>query len=327
MAILVTGGAGYVGSHATAALLAAGHEVVVVDDLSTGHRAAVPEGATFVATDLADRAAVDALFAAHPLDAVMHFAALSLVGESMKDPMGYFAVNVGNALNLIDAACRAGVKRFILSSTANLFGEPETVPITEDEPLIPGSPYGESKLMIERALVWAERIYGMRYGCLRYFNAAGADPSGVRGEDHRPETHLIPIVMQVALGQRDEVVIFGEDYATPDGTCVRDYVHVCDLADAHLLALDALAQRSVTYNLGSGQGYSVREVIETVREVTGHPIPARKGERRPGDPPSLVAASDRIRSELGWSPRYGDLRSIVETAWRWHSTHPDGFRD
>ena len=323
--ILVTGGAGYVGSHAAAALIEAGYDVVVFDDLSKGHREAVPQGAELIVGSVLDPAAVRGALAARPFEAVMHFAALSLVGESVANPWRYFRENVGGAIELLEATVEAGVKKFVLSSTANLFGEPERVPIDESEPLIPGSPYGESKYMIERMLRWADEIHGVRSACLRYFNAAGACPSGTRGEDHTPETHLIPLVLQVALGQRDQISIFGDDYDTPDGTCVRDYIHVCDLADAHVLALPALEQESLSLNLGNGTGYSVREVIETARRVTGHPIPAVMAERRAGDPPTLVASSGAIRERLGWEPRYPTLEAIIETAWKWHKGHPDGY--
>ena len=249
----------------------------------------------------------------------------TLVGESMEQPFKYIGDNVTNGLNLLRAAVQAGVRRFILSSTANLFDQPERMPIDEEERIIPGSPYGESKFILERMLHWLDRIYGMRYAALRYFNAAGAAPDGSRGEDHTPELHLIPRVLKVALGQLDEIVVFGDDYPTRDGTCVRDYIHVVDLAQAHILALHALDQGSRTYNLGNGQGFTVKEVIETAREVTGHPIPAKVGPRRPGDPATLIASSEKIRRELGWEPRYPELRTIVETAWNWHRTHPHGY--
>ena len=325
MNILVTGGAGYIGSIVTAELVESGEQVVVFDNLSMGHRQAVHPGATFVQGDLADRAALDGVFATHHIDAVMHFASYTLVGESMEQPFKYIGDNVTNGLNLLRAAVQAGVRRFILSSTANLFDRPERMPIDEEERIIPGSPYGESKFILERMLHWLDRIYGMRYAALRYFNAAGAAPDGSRGEDHTPELHLIPRVLKVALGQLDEIVVFGDDYPTRDGTCVRDYIHVVDLAQAHILALHALDQGSRTYNLGNGQGFTVKEVIETAREVTGHPIPAKVGPRRPGDPATLIASSEKIRRELGWEPRYPELRTIVETAWNWHRTHPHGY--
>jgi len=325
MNILVTGGAGYIGSIVTAELVESGEQVVVFDNLSMGHRQAVHPGATFVQGDLADRAALDGVFATHHIDAVMHFASYTLVGESMEQPFKYIGDNVTNGLNLLRVAVQAGVRRFILSSTANLFDQPERMPIDEEERIIPGSPYGESKFILERMLHWLDRIYGMRYAALRYFNAAGAAPDGSRGEDHTPELHLIPRVLKVALGQLDEIVVFGDDYPTRDGTCVRDYIHVVDLAQAHILALHALDQGSRTYNLGNGQGFTVKEVIETAREVTGHPIPAKVGPRRPGDPATLIASSEKIRRELGWKPRYPELRTIVETAWNWHRTHPHGY--
>ncbi|WP_428267535.1 UDP-glucose 4-epimerase GalE [Haliangium sp.] len=325
MKILVTGGAGYIGSVVVEELLRDGAEVVVFDNLSQGHRAAVHHQAEFVHGDLADRASIDELMRAHRPDAIMHFAAHTLVGESMQQPFLYLHDNVMCGLNLFESAAKHGVRRVILSSTANLFGAPERVPITESEPVAPGSPYGESKYALERALSWLDRLYQVRSACLRYFNACGATVE--RGEDHHPETHLIPIVLQVALGQRDHIRIFGDDYDTPDGTCVRDYVHVVDLARAHILALRALDEGSRTYNLGTGRGFSVKEVITTAREVTGHAIPAEPGPRRPGDPAVLVASSERIRAELGWTPAYPELRAIIESAWRWHRNHPHGYDD
>lgn len=325
MNILVTGGAGYIGSIVAEELIREGESVVVFDNLYTGHRAAVPPEAVFVEGDLADRAAVKAVFDAYKIDAVMHFASYTLVGESMEQPFKYLGDNVTNGLNLLQEAVAHGVRRFILSSTANLFDQPERMPIDEEERIIPGSPYGESKHILERILHWMDRIFGFRYAALRYFNAAGASPTGERGEDHDPETHLIPRVLQVALGQRDKIVIFGDDYPTRDGTCVRDYIHVVDLAQAHILALRALDRGSRIYNLGNGRGFTVKEVIETCREVTGHPIPAEVGPRRAGDPAVLVASSEKIRRELGWEPKYPDLRTIVEHAWEWHRTHPHGY--
>ncbi|MBL8837925.1 MAG: UDP-glucose 4-epimerase GalE [Alphaproteobacteria bacterium] len=325
--LLVTGGAGYVGSHCVAELRARGHRVVVLDNLQQGHRAAVPTDVPFVAGDLADAALLRRVFAEHRIGAVLHFAANSLVGESMRDPFKYVGDNVTNALNLLRAAVDAGTRRFVLSSTANLFGTPERTPIDETVTIDPGSPYGESKFIVERMLHWADRVYGLRFACLRYFNAAGAHPDGTLGEDHDPETHLIPIVLDAALGKRSHVEIFGDDYATPDGTCVRDYVHVCDLADAHVKALDLLATRSGHFNLGNGQGYSVKQVIEAARRVTGRDIAVKVGPRRPGDPATLVAASARAMSELGWTPRFPDLDAIVRTAWEWKRRHPDGYGD
>jgi UDP-glucose 4-epimerase len=325
MCVLVTGGAGYIGSIAVEQLIEAGEEVVVYDNLSQGHRAAVHPAATFVCGDLADKNAVDAVMAAHRPDAIMHFASRTLVGESMQAPFLYLGENVTNGLNLLQSAVAHGVRRFILSSTANLFDAPARIPIAEDEAIVPGSPYGESKYILERMLYWLDRTQGVRYAALRYFNAAGA--SATRGEHHHPETHLIPLVLEVAQGKRDHIKVFGNDYPTRDGTCVRDYIHVIDLAAAHILALGALEQGSRTYNLGNGAGYSVKEVIETARAITGHPIPAVVGPRRPGDPAALIAGSDKIRRELGWEPRYPALEAIVESAWRWHQSHPQGYTE
>ena len=323
MKVLVTGGAGYIGSVAVEQLARAGHAVVVFDNLSQGHREAVDPQAQLVVGDLARSDEINAVFREHRPEAVMHFASNTLVGESMQEPFLYLGDNVVNALNLLRAVVDHGTERFILSSTANLFDDPETIPITESERIVPGSPYGESKHIIERMLHWLDRVHGLRYATLRYFNAAGATEQ--RGEDHDPELHLIPIVLQVAMGKRENVTIFGDDYDTPDGTCVRDYIHVSDLAQAHILALQALDQGSRKYNLGNGQGFSVRQVIETAREITGHPIPAKMGQRRAGDPATLVAGSQRIRDELGWTPQFPELRQIIESAWRWHSRHPDGY--
>ncbi|HLF26790.1 MAG TPA: UDP-glucose 4-epimerase GalE [Anaerolineae bacterium] len=326
MKILVTGGAGYVGSHCVEELCEAGEAVVVFDNLFFGHREAVHPKAAFVEGDLKDAEAVNRLFAAHQFDAVMHFASHTLVGESMEQPLLYIGENVTNALNLFRAMLDHNVKRFILSSTANLFDQPERMPIDENERIVPGSPYGESKNLIERQLYWLDKVSGLRYACLRYFNASGASPAGQRGEDHRRlETHLIPIVLQVALGQREKLIVNGNDYPTPDGTCVRDYIHVTDLAQAHILALRALDQGSRTYNLGNGNGYSILEVLQTAEAVTGRKINYEFGPRRPGDPAILIASSEKIKRELGWQPRFGALRDIVATAWEWHRTHPNGY--
>jgi UDP-glucose 4-epimerase len=297
--------------------------VVVFDNLYQGHRDAVHPEATFVEGDLADRAAVDALLDEHRPEAILHFASHTLVGESMDRPFRYLGENVTNGLNLLQSAVEHGVRRFILSSTANLFDDPERMPIDEAERIVPGSPYGESKYILERMLYWLDRTHDFRYACLRYFNAAGA--SVARGEDHHPEYHLIPIVLNVALGNREQVVIFGNDYPTRDGTCVRDYIHVIDLAQAHILALGALDQGSRVYNLGNGEGFTVKEVIEAAREMTGHPIPAEIGPRRPGDPAVLIASSDKIQRELGWKPQFPSLRDIIGSAWKWHQAHPDGY--
>ena len=325
MKILVTGGAGYIGSIVVEQLVEAGESVVVIDNLYQGHRAAVHPEAVFVQGDLADRATVDDVIKEHRPEAIMHFASHTLVGESMEQPFLYLGENITNGLNLLQSAVAHGVRRFILSSTANLFDDPERMPIAETERIVPGSPYGESKYILERMLYWLDQIYDFRYAALRYFNAAGASPE--RGEDHFPEYHLIPIVLQVALGQREQVKIFGDDYSTRDGSCVRDYIHVLDLAQAHILALRALDQGSRTYNLGNGQGFTVKEVIETAREITGQPIPAEVVARRPGDPAVLIASSDTIRRDLGWKPRYPSLRQIIETAWQWHQSHPSGYGD
>jgi len=323
MKILVTGGAGYIGSVAVEQLVKASHSVVAFDNLSLGHREAVHPEAAFVEGDLADRAAIDAVFDEHRPEAVMHFAAYSLVGESMKFPFQYLGANVTNGLNLLQSTIEHGVRRFILSSTANLFDDPETIPIAENERIVPGSPYGESKFILERMLYWLDKVHDLRYATLRYFNAAGA--SEERGEDHNPELHLIPIVLQVALGKRENVTIFGDDYDTVDGTCVRDYIHIIDLAQAHILALEALDNGSRTYNLGNGKGFSVKQVIETAREITGHAIPAEIGARRAGDPATLVASSEKIREELGWQPRFPELKDVVQSAWDWHQKYPQGY--
>jgi UDP-glucose 4-epimerase len=326
MKILVTGGAGYIGSIVTEELINQGDQVVVFDNLLFGHPEAVHSQAEFIQGDLADQAAVKALFDAHDFDGIMHFASYTLVGESMEQPLLYLGANVRNVLNVLEQAVAHDVKRFILSSSANLFDDPERMPIDENERIIPGSPYGESKYLIERMLYWLDRTKGLRYAALRYFNAAGASPTGERGEDHTPETHLIPRVLQVALGQREAIGMYGDDYPTRDGTGVRDYIHIVDLAQAHILALRALDQGSRTYNLGNGDGFTVKEVIETCRQVTGHPIPTQVGPRRPGDPAILIASSDKIKRELGWEPQYPDLRTIVEHAWKWHSSHPNGYK-
>jgi UDP-glucose 4-epimerase len=327
MKILVTGGAGYIGSTTTAELIAAGHQVVVVDNLYQGHVAAVHPQATFVQLDLAKPTELTDFFNEHTgFDGIMHFASYTLVGESMQKPLLYLRDNLVNAANLLEVAIEHGVRRFILSSTANLFDDPAKLPIDENERIVPGSPYGESKFFIERLLYWFERIYGLKYACLRYFNACGDTPE--RGEDHTPETHIIPLILQVALGQREHFTIFGDDYPTRDGTCIRDYVHVVDLAQAHILAMNSLDQLgSRKYNLGNGNGFTVKEVVEMARRVTGHPIPCVVGPRRPGDPAELIASSESLRRELGWSPRYSDLETILESAWEWHQKHPRGYAD
>ncbi len=324
---LVTGGAGYVGSHLVRALVARGDSVTVLDNLRQGHRAAIPAGVTFVQAELADRAAVTATFQRTPFEAVFHFAALSLVGESMREPLRYCAENAAYSLWLAEAAVQAGVRKFIFSSTAALFGMPKAIPIAEDAELNPGSAYGESKLMVEKGLFWADQVHGLRSACLRYFNAAGADPSADIGEDHDPETHLIPLCIGAALGQRPPLTVFGTDYPTPDGTCIRDYVHVNDLAAAHLAVLPLLEERSVRYNLGNGAGYSVKQVIESVQRVSGHAVPHSFGPRRAGDPAALVASSAALIRDTGWQPQFPALDDIVRTAWAWHQTHPKGYAD
>lgn len=325
MKILVTGGAGYIGSITVERLIKAGAEVVVFDNLYQGHRDAVHPDAVFVQGDLADKTAIEAAIATHKPDGIMHFASYTLVGESVEKPFMYLRDNIVNGLNLIEAAVTHNVKGFILSSTANLFDDPERMPIDEDERIVPGSPYGESKFILERYLHWMDRLYGMRYTCLRYFNACGATET--RGEDHTPETHLIPLVLQVALGQREKITIFGDDYDTPDGTCVRDYIHVVDLAEAHILAMKEILNggHSRKYNLGNGRGFSVKQVIDTAREITGHPIPAEIGPRRAGDPAILIASSETINHDLGWRPIYPNLRQIIEMAWQWHVANPHGY--
>jgi len=323
--ILVTGGAGYIGSVTSQILLEAGHTVVVYDNLCHGYRAAVPTGATFIHGDLHDRATLDAAFEKRKPEAIMHFAAFIEAGESMRDPGKFFHNNVAGSLNLIEATAAHGVRRFVFSSTAAVYAASDA-PLTESSRIEPANCYGETKLMIEQMLNWYHRIHGLRYAALRYFNASGGTPN--RGEAHNPESHLIPLVLQVALGQREHASIFGADYSTPDGTCIRDYIHIADLAQAHVLALDALASReTMAYNLGNGAGYSVREVIEVARQVTGHPIPAVESPRRPGDAPRLVASSSAIRRDLGWTPRFPDLRQIVESAWEWQRAHPNGYSD
>lgn len=327
MTILVTGGAGYIGSHTVRALQTKGYDVIVVDNLSKGHRQAVQ--VPLYIGDLSDRTFLESVFAENQIDAVIHFAALSLVGESVVRPDLYFGSNIMNALSLLDVMRKYDVSQIVFSSTAAVYGEPMEVPIPESHPKQPTNPYGESKLFIEMILQRYAEAFGIRYIALRYFNAAGADPKGDIGEDHRPETHLIPLVLQAVLGQRDRLQIFGTDYPTPDGTCLRDYIHVNDLSHAHVLALEALADgaSSTAYNLGNGRGFSVRQVIETAEKVTGRLVPVDEGPRRPGDPAVLVASSDRAVQELGWQPRFADLETIIATAWNWHKNNPNGFQE
>lgn len=324
--VLVTGGAGYIGGVVVSQLLERGYQVIVYDNLSKGHRASVPAAAKFIQGDISDRAALDRLFQENSIDAVMHFAAFIEAGESMQVPEKFFRNNTANTLTLLEAMIAHRISRLVFSSTAALFGTPERTPIEENDKLQPTNTYGASKLLVEQMLAWFHLIYGFRYASLRYFNAAGA--AGKQGEDHHPESHLIPLTLQVALGQRESISIFGTDYPTPDGTCVRDYIHVSDLASAHLLVLDEQKRKDkLIYNLGNGRGFSVREVIETVRRVTGHPIPVKEAARRSGDPAILVASSEKIRKELNWAPRYSDLEAIVRSAWDWRRAHPQGYAE
>ena len=323
MKVLVTGGAGYIGSVCTEQLLDAGHQVTIFDNLGRGHRAALDPRAEFIEGDLCCKKSILAAMQATQPAAVMHFAAFALVPESMEQPEIYYRNNVVGGINLAEAMLACGVERLVFSSTCATYGQPETVPITETELQTPTNPYGESKLVFERALDWYRKIHGLKAVYLRYFNACGA--TGRCGEDHTPETHIIPIVLQVALGQREKVFIYGDDYATPDGSCVRDYIHIVDLAQAHMLALTC--EQDGPYNLGNGTGYSVKEVIDVAREVTGHPITAEIGPRRPGDPARLIAAPAKAREILGWKPQYDDLKVIIESAWRWHQAHPQGYGD
>ncbi|WP_202080869.1 UDP-glucose 4-epimerase GalE [Caldalkalibacillus salinus] len=327
MAVLVAGGAGYIGSHTVAELIDQGEEVVILDNLYQGHQDAVV-GGTFYRGDMRDEALLAEIFTAHNIEAVVHFAAHSLVGESVEKPLDYYENNVVATHTLVRSMIRHNVKKIVFSSTAATYGVPEQTPITETDPQIPTNPYGETKLAIERMLAWCGQAYGLQSVCLRYFNVAGAHPKGHIGEDHTPESHLIPIILQVALGQRERIHIFGEDYDTRDGTCIRDYIHVMDLANAHWLALNHLREGgpSTAYNLGHGQGFTVKEVIEHARKVTGHPIPAEVAPRRAGDPPVLIASSDKIKRELGWQPKYNSLEAMLETAWKWHQAHPNGYR-
>ena len=323
MKIFLTGGAGYIGSMAVRKLLEAGHGVMVYDSLVTGYQKAVPEGATFIQGDLGNPKDISAALATDQFDSVMHFAAFIEAGESMKTPPKFYQNNLMNSVNLIDAATKAGVKRFVLSSTAAVYQSSDE-PLSENSPLGPVNVYGHTKLMIEEVLEFYRQIFGLHYAALRYFNAAGALPD--QGEAHQPESHLIPLVLQVPLGQRDNIKIYGTDYPTPDGTCIRDYIHIADLVSAHLLALDALKEKEkLVYNLGNGVGYSVREVIDTARQVTGHPIPAEETPRRPGDSPRLVASSEKIKKELGWEPEVPALADIIASAWEWHQSHPNGY--
>ncbi|MGT2828718.1 UDP-glucose 4-epimerase GalE [Streptococcus hillyeri] len=331
MTVVVLGGAGYIGSHMVDRLISEGkEEVIVVDNLVTGHSAAVHPDAVFYEGDLADKAFMRRVFAENPnVDAVIHFAAFSLVAESMENPLKYFDNNTSGMVNLLEVMNECGVKNIVFSSTAATYGIPEQIPILETTPQNPINPYGESKLMMETIMKWSDSAYGIKFVALRYFNVAGAKPDGSIGEDHGPETHLLPIILQVAQGEREKIMIFGDDYNTPDGTNVRDYVHPFDLADAHILAVDYLRNggASTAFNLGSSTGFSNLQILEAARKVTGKEIPAELADRRPGDPDTLIASSEKAREVLGWKPQFDDIEKIIETAWAWHSSHPKGYDD
>lgn len=328
MAVLVCGGAGYIGSHTVAELLDRGEEVVIADNLQKGHKKAVLGGKLMIG-DLRDGEFMDRVFKENDIEAVIQFAADSLVGESVTEPLKYYNNNVVSTLCLVGKMKEYGVDKIVFSSTAATYGEPKNIPILETDPTEPTNPYGETKLSVEKSLKWFSAAYDIKYTALRYFNAAGAHMSGKIGEDHHPESHLIPIILQAALGKRECVQMFGDDYPTPDGTCVRDYIHVTDLADAHVLALEKMRRdgKSNIYNLGNGNGFSVKEVVELAREVTGIDIPAKMAARRAGDPAVLVASSEKAQRELGWKPQYNDLATIIRSAWEWHKNHPEGFED
>jgi len=328
MTILVTGGAGYIGSHTVSELLDMGHEVITLDNLQKGHKKAVL-GGKFVKVDLLDKEKLDEVFKKNKIDSVVHFAADSLVGESVQNPGKYFKSNIIAGINLLNAMTKYDVKKIIFSSSAATYGEPDRIPIQEDNRTFPTNPYGETKLMFENILKWYDNAHGLKYVSLRYFNAAGAHSSGKIGEDHSPESHLVPIVLQAALGQRPHVEVYGTDYKTKDGTCVRDYIHITDLAMAHILGLKRLDENgaSVIYNLGNGEGFSVKEIIKVAEEVTGKKINTKNGPRRAGDPAVLIASSEKIKKELNWKPKFHEIHTIIETAWKWHKEHPKGFDD
>ena len=327
MQVLVCGGAGYIGSHTVAELIDRGHDVIIVDSLVTGHKEAIVGGKTYIG-DIRDENFIDGVFSNNKIDAVIDFAAFSLVGESVSEPLKYYENNVYSTLCLLKKMKQYGVDKIVFSSTAATYGEPKRIPIEETNTTSPTNPYGETKLAVEKMLKWCEKAYGIKYVALRYFNAAGAHVSGKIGEDHNPETHLIPIVLQAALGKREKVLIYGDDYPTEDGTCVRDYVHVTDLANAHILAVEMLKNKSKSgiYNLGNGKGFSVKEVVEAARKVTGIDIKAEIGQRRAGDPAVLVASSEKAAKELGWKIKYNSLEDIIESAWNWHKSHPNGYK-
>lgn len=327
MQILVLGGAGYIGSHTVSELIDAGEQVVIIDNLETGHIEAVHPKARFYQGDIRDRNFLDSVFEKEPVDAVIHFAANSLVGESMTNPLKYYDNNLYGTKVLLESMVAHNIDKIVFSSTAATYGEPENIPILESDRTEPTNPYGETKLSMEKMMKWTGVAHGLRYVALRYFNACGAHISGEIGEAHNPETHLIPLILQVPNGQRDYISIFGEDYDTKDGTCVRDYIHVTDLAQAHILAVRYLMEggRSDVFNLGNGVGFTVKEVIETARKVTGHPIPAQVAPRRAGDPAKLIASSEKAKQVLGWRPEHAELEEIIATAWKWHKTHPQGY--
>lgn len=328
MAILVCGGAGYIGSHMVAELLENGKEVVILDSLVKGHKDALLGGKLYVG-DLRDKEILNKVFSENNIEAVIDFAAFSLVGESMTEPLKYFNNNVWGTISLLEAMQEHNCKYIVFSSTAATYGEPDAIPIKEDAKTLPTNAYGESKLLVEKILKWCDTAYGIKYTALRYFNAAGAHVSGKIGEDHSPESHLIPIILDVALGNREKIMMYGDDYDTKDGTCVRDYIHVSDLASAHSLAVDRLMNggESAIYNLGNGTGFSVKEIVDIARNVTGHPIPAEVAPRRAGDPAVLIASSERAMKELGWTPKFNKVETIIETAWKWHESHPNGYND
>ena len=329
MAILVCGGAGYIGSHTVHALVEKGEEVVIVDNLQTGHRGALNPAAKFYEGDIRDTSVLDRIFTENKIEAVIHFAANSLVGESMEKPLLYFNNNVYGMQVLLEAMVRHGVDKIVFSSTAATYGEPKRVPIHEDDETCPTNTYGETKLTMEKMMKWVSRANGVRYVSLRYFNAAGALPDGSIGEDHKTETHLIPLILQVPTGRRDHITVFGDDYPTPDGTCLRDYIHVVDLADAHVLALEYLRKGGASdiFNLGNGQGFSVKEMIAAAEKATGRSIKVEIGARRAGDPAQLIASSEKARSVLGWKPQFTDVEQVIGTAWKWHESHPHGYED
>lgn len=329
MAILVCGGAGYIGSHAVHVLVEKGEQVVIVDNLQTGHRGALNPAAKFYEGDIRDASVLDKIFTENKIEAVIHFAANSLVGESMEKPLLYFNNNVYGMQVLLEAMVRHGVDKIVFSSTAATYGEPKRVPIHEDDETCPTNTYGETKLTMEKMMKWVSRANGVRYVSLRYFNAAGALPDGSIGEDHKTETHLIPLILQVPTGRRDHITVFGDDYPTPDGTCLRDYIHVVDLADAHVLALEYLRKGGASdiFNLGNGQGFSVKEMIAAAEKATGRSIKVEIGARRAGDPAQLIASSEKARAVLGWKPQFTDVEQVIGTAWKWHESHPHGYED